>query len=257
MKYRIIPYRMGSKSARLLATTLSMEVGYRVYLGPPKNHRFNIFWGTTVPHNFVPGEDLNDPEAVKIARDKLLTFVALQGVSPIPPYSTDKEEAEGWQADGKIVLARTTTGYGGSGIVVCHPSDPIPDAPLYVLYIKKRKEFRVHVFGNKAVAVYEKRRRVGKQADTLIRSHSRGWVFCKMNVWEPEDLRGIAVNAVQALNLNFGAVDAIWNEHSNRVYVLEVNTAPGLCPQSAGIYCANILARQVQSDGVGADHPNL
>ena len=29
-------------------------------------------------------------------------------------------------------------------------------------------------------------------------------------------------------NLDFGAVDLIWNEHENKCYVLEVNSAPGI-----------------------------
>jgi len=38
----------------------------------------------------------------------------------------------------------------------------------------------------------------------------------------------VALAAVSALGLDFGAVDIIYNEHENQYYVLEVNTAPGL-----------------------------
>ena len=45
----------------------------------------------------------------------------------------------------------------------------------------------------------------------------------------PDPVRDtIAVNAVKALGLDFGAVDIIYNEKENQYYVLEVNTAPGL-----------------------------
>ncbi|MNY81884.1 hypothetical protein D3C86_2236870 [compost metagenome] len=34
--------------------------------------------------------------------------------------------------------------------------------------------------------------------------------------------------AVNALGLDFGAADVIWNDHRKQAFVLEVNTAPGL-----------------------------
>ena len=33
---------------------------------------------------------------------------------------------------------------------------------------------------------------------------------------------------MMAIDLQFGAVDIIWNEKENKCYVLEINTAPGL-----------------------------
>jgi len=41
-------------------------------------------------------------------------------------------------------------------------------------------------------------------------------------------VQDLALQACQALGLNSGAVDIIWNEKENKCYVLEVNTAPGI-----------------------------
>lgn len=69
---------------------------------------------------------------------------------------------------------------------------------------------------------------MGSDASFLIRNHANGFVFCRDNIIEPSDLRDVAIQAVTALGLDFGAVDVIWNEHYNKCYALEVNTAPGL-----------------------------
>jgi glutathione synthase/RimK-type ligase-like ATP-grasp enzyme len=44
----------------------------------------------------------------------------------------------------------------------------------------------------------------------------------------PNTVEEQAIKAVQALGLDFGSVDVIWNERHSLPYVLEVNTAPGL-----------------------------
>jgi glutathione synthase/RimK-type ligase-like ATP-grasp enzyme len=239
MRIRIVPYKRGSKSAKLLAQKLTALTGRKVWRGQPKRNWINIFWGWVgnVPQSTL---SINDPQAIKIARDKLLTFEKLQEHDvPIPQYTTNKEEAAGWLSSGKTVLARTRTGQGGSGIAVC--SDSLVDAPLYVLYVKKKKEFRVHVANGKAILVQQKRKRRGQEPDNLIRSHRRGWVFCQQNIEEPDGLRDVAVRAVDSLELDFGAVDVIWNEKKNQCFVLEVNTAPGLCNQTGDLY-ANSLS---------------
>jgi hypothetical protein len=49
------------------------------------------------------------------------------------------------------------------------------------------------------------------------------------------------------LELDFGAVDLIWNENQNVVYVLEVNTAPGMEGTTLENYCdafSNALYRR-------------
>ena len=238
MKIRIVPYKKGSKSARILAEKLSALLGYKVFRGWPKSNRRNISWGSTL---WKPDTEwVNDPLKVNDARSKTKTFGILEGVCPIPPWTVSKEVATRWLSEGKTVLARSETGQAGSGIRVCTDSNDVPDAAFYSLYIKKKKEFRVHVFNGEVIAVYEKRRKVGKQADPLVRSHNRGWVFCKQNITEPDGLRDHAIAAVKALGLDFGGVDIIWNQKQNQCYVLEVNTAPGFSPQTGDAYAAAI-----------------
>lgn len=239
MRYRIIPYKSGSASAGLLARTLQALVDYKVWRGPPKaKRRVNLNWG----NKEYPDDGfwwLNKPSAVTVASNKLETFKALEaaGVSHVP-YTSSKETAKAWQNKGSVIFARTTGGQGGSGITIVgegHSSD-LPDRPLYTLYVKKKKEFRVHVFRGQVIDVQQKKRRNGSEADSLIRNHDNGWIFAHMDIVEPDGIRDLAIAAVRAVGLDFGAVDIIWNEKQNKCFVLEVNTAPGLTDSTAEKY---------------------
>jgi glutathione synthase/RimK-type ligase-like ATP-grasp enzyme len=238
MKVRIVPYKPASNSAKKLAQALSEKLGYKVWRGKPKPGFLNVGWG-----NRMTGAIhwVNSPLNVAAAHNKLIAFDLLQhdGVS-IPKFTTSKEEAAKWLADGSTVLARTAKGQGGSGIQVVKDGEDLPDAELYTQYIKKKKEFRVHVFKGKAILVQEKRKKKNVEANYIVRSHNNGWVFCTKDIHEPDGLRVLGVAAVASLGLDFGAVDIIWNEKQNKCFVLEVNSAPGLCPTTTELYCNEI-----------------
>ena len=102
----------------------------------------------------------------------------------------------------------------------------------YTSLVPKHSEFRVWVFRNKALATYIKKLEYPEQYGRRGRSKEvwnwhNGFAF---NFVEPVDvtpaLQKIAVDAVAALGLDFGAVDIILGA-DRRFYVLEVNTAPG------------------------------
>ena len=60
-----------------------------------------------------------------------------------------------------------------------------------------------------------------------IRNHPNGWVFCRDNVTCPPEIKAISIEAVSALDLDFGAVDIGFHETYGPC-IYEVNTAPGL-----------------------------
>lgn len=233
-KFIIRPYKLGSKGARLLAETMSRLLGYKVkrvnstYI--PRRNEKVINWGCNKDYYKVQDHDANHTPTP--ATNKLFTFQKFKENNVNhPEWTTNKEEAKVWVSEGHSVLCRKLlTGNSGAGIILVESVDiPLPNAPLYVKYKKKKKEFRVHVVYGKAIEVVEKRKRKGFDAvDTKIRNHGNGWVFCRDNVIEPNDLRTTAIAAVSAVGLDFGAVDIIWNEKENKCYALEVNTAPGI-----------------------------
>lgn len=233
----IYPYKMGSRSAKSLARELG---AIRVY--PDKNYRprptdLIINWGNSkLPDwfNMCSGV-VNDPDNVSAASNKLRSFIALrQGGVQVPEFTTDQSEAQRWldADDGtKVVERHKLTGHSGNGAVIKEFGDDISPAPLYVKYVKKAKEFRVHIFNGHVIDVQEKRKRRELERDEVnfqIRNHQNGWVFCREDIEEPDNLREVSIRAVRSLGLDFGAVDVIYNQHHNQLYVLEINTACGL-----------------------------
>lgn len=111
----------------------------------------------------------------------------------------------------------------------------VPDAPLYTLGVQNHGEYRVHVFGGEVILYQKKSRRVdedgnvatpdGEEAD--VRNLASNWVYRTGNLRRLERVEQLAIDAVQALGLDFGAVDIIKDEEGN-VLVLEVNSAAGL-----------------------------
>ena len=234
----IYPYKLGSASAKALRDGLSPHLGYRVKLVKP-NGRFNprrtdrvINWGmSTLPNWEMDMRDLNQCKAILKASDKRATFKLLTdaGVTT-PEWTFSIETARSWNT---TVLCRTIiNGHSGAGIVMADKPDDIVPAPLYVKYKKKKEEYRIHVYNGKVIDTQIKRKRDGFKENTnfssKIRNHHTGWVYCRTNIVECGLRDNLAVQAVKALGLDFGAVDMIYNEREDKYYVLEINTAPGL-----------------------------
>lgn len=195
-----------------------------------KRTRFVVNWGSSETINQHNCTVINKPDAVSLASNKLRTFNywSYAGVS-CPDWTTDYDKALEWINEGATVFCRTRVqAHSGDGIVIATNPDDLVLSQLYTKYIKKKKEFRVHVFNEDVIDVQEKRRSTGSDAGFLIRNHANGFVFCRDNIIEPADLRTVAIQAVTSLGLDFGAVDVIYNQHYDKCYALEVNTAPGL-----------------------------
>jgi glutathione synthase/RimK-type ligase-like ATP-grasp enzyme len=120
------------------------------------------------------------------------------------------------------------TGHSGHGIIVATNTFELVDAPLYTAKTKHKNEYRVHVFKGKVIDVQQKKRRIGVDANSLVRNHSNGWVYARADIEPPEKLLLSAVEAVRLLGLDFGAVDIGHRVIDNKVFVFEVNTAPGI-----------------------------
>ena len=196
-----------------------------------------VNWGSTAPFKFLrqqPRVALNPPEAVKRASNKLTAFEIMSPTVRVPTYTTDIEVARGWNCT--LFARKTLTGHSGEGIVVVFKGDQIPDAPLYVQYIFKESEYRVHVCNGQVIDTQRKIKDPEQDVVTWkIRSHANGFIFVRNGVENVLDRDTIAINAVKALGLDFGAVDIVVDKNGQH-YVLEVNTAPGLEGQTVNSY---------------------
>lgn len=238
----ILPYKNGSRSGAALANALGLR---QIRLAGSSIHRQRsktiINWGNSgrnlPPQGLGSGHYVLNPTVlVSDAADKLRTFNVLGSSSTrIPEYTTAYEIAYDWMDEDssvKVVERHQLTGHSGAGIIIAEDVDALSDsAPLYVKYIKKQDEYRVHIVAGEVIDVQRKARRSDvpdEDVNWQVRNHQNGFCYMRENVNPDEDVIEQALNAIEALGLDFGAVDVIWNAHQNKAYVLEVNTACGL-----------------------------
>ena len=235
MRFIIVPYKMGSQSCKRLKEKF-IEVGHKALQIKPTSRTFRpkptdkyIYWGGTTIIN-VPLENSYNPIRHR-ASNKLLTLRDCNeaGLSTVP-WTEEREIANEWLTEGKTVVARATlVGHSGAGITIHTTPTNLPTVSLYTKYVKKTYECRIHIFKGRMIDAQIKRKvRDVEENNPLIRNIHTGWVYCRDNyIPDPTSIK-LAIDAVQAVGLDFGAVDLIYNQYYNQFYILEVNTAPGL-----------------------------
>lgn len=231
MSLKIFPYKAGSMSAKRLARSLGVLRVRPTYNAKRKDVIVN--WGSSNPPHFRWMEqDLNKPHAIALASNKLETFREFRSHSftNVPDWTTNPEEAQHWLDLGlKTYCRKLLSSHSGNGIIICNDGDKLVSAPLYTLHTKHKDEYRVHVFKGEVLDVQKKKKRNGfVGSSTGIRNYSSGWVYARNDIANPDMLCSIAIQAVNLLGLDFGAVDIGHRLIDNKFFVFEVNTAPGL-----------------------------
>lgn len=74
-----------------------------------------------------------------------------------------------------------------------------------------------------------------------VRNHDGGFIFQRENINPPQGVLEAATQTLEAVGLDFGAVDIGWNERYQAATVYEINTAPGIEGTTATDY-ANALS---------------
>lgn len=203
------------------------------------------------------GRLLNSPEAVGLSSNKLRAFQRFEqaGVKTVE-WTADYAQASAWVREGGMVYARTSLqGHSGAGIVIGYGNpagvgdagdvsvvSTLPRAQLYTKAIlQERREFRIHVMNGVITYVQQKRRRDGfrenENYSNLVRNHHTGWIYATQNADVCDEAKREAVKAIEALGLDFGAVDVITRR--GEAWVLEVNTAPGMSGTNLETYATN------------------
>ena len=100
-------------------------------------------------------------------------------------------------------------------------------ADYFIPYIRTRGEYRVHVIDGIVPFMQQKERRPGASHRLYpwLRNNRTGWRLVRCP--EIPKVAAVGIRAVEALGLDFGAVDVLRSD-TDELYVLEVNTAPGL-----------------------------
>ncbi len=249
MRYRVLPYRQGSRSASALAEALGGRV-LRLAGSTFRARRGDVIinWGNAdfprVP--FAQAEVYNET-GLRTASNKKTFFESMpEGLCP--QFWTRMEDIpdEAFADGGQVVCRTVLAGHSGAGIVIASNRGELVRCNLYVKYIKKQDEYRIHVgmIGERngypyaeggdvprpvTISVQRKARREGHEnPNWQVRNLAGGFVFVRQGVTPPGACIEAAHNSLRASGLDFGAVDVIWNARQERAYVLEINTAPGL-----------------------------
>jgi hypothetical protein len=246
MTVLVLPYKKASESAKSLSVSLNCK---RMKLENSsirdKEGLTIINWGnSTKDLSHLPSAKvINKQDSVRLASNKLDFFSKIEEENKdafvsvnIPDWTTDPEVAKDWYTEGHdVVIRNTLQGHSGEGIDLIrynlndNANDVIYDAPLYTKYMKKRDEFRIHVMGGVPILVQRKGIRTSESPSTYqIRNTANGFIYLISDVEPDSSVISQAINAVNVLGLDFGAVDVIWNEHKKLATVLEINTACGL-----------------------------
>jgi len=242
MRYRILPYKTGSRSAKVLAEALGGKVlRLEGSTFKPKADDVVINWGNSKPPiNFLWGHN-GDDICLAHVTDKLkfLTKMRDNGVTCIPDFYTLMEDIP--DEAFPIVCRTVLSGHSGAGIVIAYTRAELVEAPLYTRYLKKKDEYRIHVGntdeGPVLISVQKKARKLEcDNPNWQVRNHQNGFIYKREDVTPPACVIQAAYQAFDASGLDFGAVDVIYNDKKDRAYVLEINTAPGLEGQTVVDY---------------------
>lgn len=218
----------GSQSAKRLAEGLSNALGYKV-LRTTKD-------GTRVQLKYGQGVD-------KIAQYQ---WFQSQGI-PALEFTTDQQLAQDWSESCTVVGRELLNASCGKGIVLLTSGAPWGDdaenCKVFTKYKKKKREFRVHVFRDSVVAVVEKKLRSNWDGprESKIRNLANGYVFCHCEA-EPSGIRELAMKAGAVISSDFKGVDIGYNEKHDELFVIEVNSAPGIEGSNIGKYVQAIVA---------------
>jgi len=224
-KLCIASHNIRSKALRSLQEELSKQVGYRVWRVKPERVRNRI----AVTFN----KGVN----------KVEQFTAFHEANvSAPTFATSLGSARNLVSD-FVCVRKLTRASEGRGLSVVPKLELTEEAPLYTEYIKKKAEYRAHVYNNKVILLQQKKKSRSFEGDrnTQIRNQSNGYIFSRSIEYTPPDITTVAISAVQSLGWTQGAVDILWNERQNKCYALEVNARPGMQGSTPMTYAEAIL----------------
>lgn len=237
----LLSYSKTSQSARsILAEIRKLGIPLERSTFPKTNQYDLIRWGSYKRVRYQPDRLLNSRSAVIKASNKIKCLHTLNELGIGAPNIVLTREQAIAELSFPIVARTTRNGSRGKGIHIVNSEDDFGDRvyELFTQYIHPDREYRYHIFRGEVIDVSKKvhDKNYDDIPNEMIRSHRKGWRFqrCRLELVNEyrQSVTETALAAVEALGLDFGAVDIVWGhkptEETLRPYVLEINTAPGI-----------------------------
>src|SRR6185312_65427 len=239
MKLILSPWRGGTP--RRLAASLNAVVRTPEKFDKPRlvTPSLILNWGCgkVLP---VRCRVLNHASRVAVAANKLRTFQALSEAKIATlEWTKDVAEALKWHKTSSVIGHHNLHGHSGSGLTLFKKGEGGPSScKVYTKYFPKRVECRVLCVrsGDTYSTFYMEKKRVlenrykefdiSEAPTTFVRTYSNGWIYSREVPDDPKAME-LAIRAMKAMKLDYGAVDVMKDTKGNYV-VGEVNTAPGL-----------------------------
>lgn len=231
-RIKIYSWNQGNSSKELARALGVKRIKHNGSRYTPSERDVIINWGSSrVPAALMRARVLNKPEMVASCTNKLSFFDKVK--EGIPLYWTSKAPAQAWlneKRTRRVVVRNILNGHSGRGITIVQSGQALPDAPLYVAYIPKQEEYRVHVLLGEVIFVQRKARRLDVPDDRVnweVRNLDGGFIYQNQGVIPPQCVLDVVLSVHPRTGLDFGAYDVVLT-NSGAAYVLEVNSAPGL-----------------------------
>lgn len=211
-----------------------------------------IRWGSSasVPKN--PVRVLNKKDSVASAADKFMSLLKMrQEHVPVPntlpitellEFTLDEVTKKGLK---QPIFARKPRHTRGKDILLCLQNRDLKRAlrwgkTFLVEYVPTDREYRIHVFDGVVIRMSQKVLMSRDDYCPYMRNDDHNHTFRNPRQALTASQQEVAIAAVRALDLDFGAVDMVIGDDGNP-YVLEVNTGPSLIDNGMDIYTEKFI----------------
>ncbi len=176
----------------------------------------------------------NIPSAIALASDKARSRIFLQEVGVSVPVTVTWGNPQELQPNYPLI-ARTAQHHGGNNFYVLNDASEINNlvkehpeirGGYFSEVFEKDTEFRVHCAHGRILMVQEKPLVEGELRANQAVNHEK-WTVLKWGEINPK-IALESLKAIEALGLDYGAVDIMYNSADNSCAICEVNTSPSI-----------------------------